>query len=131
MIKLYECLFYKLYRWSEIVNGKTGSHAYMAVMMISSLCIVNTFSALILLSFGSRELFIPKSYGLAVAVLWIIANATYFFKENRYKEIIKRSPAVCGGKTASVMVAIFVLFSFLLLLSSGYYLMSTIKGDGG
>lgn len=96
--RLYDNLFYRLYRWSEYVyrGGAPGLYQYHAVIMISALCLFNLLTVVFLLQITfSWNSLMPRAssqhiVGVVLICVIMFFNYLYFIRGRRYPIIISR-----------------------------------------
>lgn len=126
IVKAYEYLFYKLYRWSEKVNGKDDYHTYLTSMMVSFVLMVNIVTipviTNILTGYFIRFPYVSK-YVLGVVALGFAAlNYVYFNYKKRYLKILNhyRNESRSDEKKGNIVIVAYVIGSPILLFTSWF-----------
>lgn len=117
---LYWNFFYRLYRWSEKVNGKYEQHDINAAVMLSGLFVL-TFLAICtvyIAIFRETSVLsgISKTYALVAVALVISLNCFFICYKGKYKKIIKSfsGETLSEQKRNNFLVVIYGISVFIL-----------------
>ncbi len=123
--RIYRYVFYKLYRWSEVINPPgSGLHDLSAIIMLSFAVMINlgTIPAIVQLITGYEAIAIfsiPKYFGAVIAIFIFFVNYV-LLKKIGYKKIIQEfsqeNPS--QRKLGNTLVTSYVLGSLVLLFAS-------------